>query len=59
MVGSDQRLREAVNGGAPMSLEVSRKVIDLFRQFRPHATAGYDLTPHETRLLKLLSEGHN
>jgi DNA-binding NarL/FixJ family response regulator len=52
-------LREAVDGGAPMSLEVARKVIALFRQFQPPERADHDLTPHETRLLKLLSEGHN
>jgi DNA-binding NarL/FixJ family response regulator len=54
-----ESLHEAVDGGAPMSLEVARKVIHLFRQFRPVQSDGYDLTPHETRLLKLLSEGHN
>ncbi len=54
-----ESLREAVDGGAPMSLEVARRVIDLFRAFRPPKAAAYDLTPHETRLLKLLSEGHN
>jgi len=51
-------LEEAAAGGAPMSLEVARKVIVLFRQFRP-PDAGCDLTPHETRLLRLLAEGHN
>jgi len=52
-------LREAASGGAPLSLEVARKVIALFREFRPPAQAGYDLTPHEMRILKLLAEGHN
>jgi len=52
-------LREAVAGGAPMSPEIARKVVDLFRRFRPPAQAQYDLTPHERRLLKLLVEGHS
>lgn len=52
-------LREAVAGGAPMSPEVARRVIALFRDFRPPERADYQLTPHETRLLKLLVEGHN
>jgi len=52
-------LREAAGGGAPLSLEVARKVIALFRQFRPPAHADYDLSPHEMRILKLLAEGHN
>ena len=52
-------LREAVSGGAPMSPEVAARVIALFREIRPPARAAYELTPHETRLLKLLVEGHN
>jgi DNA-binding NarL/FixJ family response regulator len=52
-------LREAVAGGSPMSPEVARKVVTLFRTVRPPAQADYDLTPHETRLLKMLVEGHN
>lgn len=52
-------LREAVGGGAPMSPEVARRVLSLFRDVRPRATASHDLTPHELRLLRLLSEGHN
>ncbi len=52
-------LKEAVCGGAPMSPEVARRVIALFRDIRPPERVDYDLTPHETRLLKLLVEGHN
>ena len=52
-------LREAVAGGSPMSPEVARRVIALFRDIRPPERADYELTPHETRLLKLLVEGHN
>jgi DNA-binding NarL/FixJ family response regulator len=52
-------LREVVVGGAPMSPEVARRVIDLFREFRPPARASHSLTPAEIELLKLLVEGHN
>lgn len=52
-------VREAVDGGAPMSPEVAARVIKLFREVRPPEKVDYDLTPHETRLLKLLVEGHN
>ncbi len=52
-------LRDAVNGGAPMSPEVARRVITVFREIRPPENSDYQLTPHETRLLKLLVEGHN
>ena len=54
-----ESLREAMNGGAPMSPEVARRVIELFRDIRPPERADYKLTPHEVRLLKLLVEGHN
>jgi DNA-binding NarL/FixJ family response regulator len=54
-----ESLKEAVGGGAPMSPEVARRVISLFREIRPPERADYDLTPHETRLLKLLARGHN
>lgn len=52
-------LREAVDGGSPISPEVARRVITLFRDIRPPERADYDLTPHEKRLLKMLVEGHN
>lgn len=52
-------LREAVAGGSPMSPEVARRVISLFREIRPPSQADYDLSPHELRLLKMLVEGHN
>jgi DNA-binding NarL/FixJ family response regulator len=54
-----ESLKEAVAGGAPMSPEVARRVISLFREIRPPERADYELTPHETRLLKLFVEGHN
>jgi DNA-binding NarL/FixJ family response regulator len=54
-----ESLKEAVAGGAPMSPEVARRVIALFREIRPPDRADFQLTPHETRLLKLFVEGHN
>jgi DNA-binding NarL/FixJ family response regulator len=51
-------LKEAIGGGAPMSPEVARRVITLFREIRPPDRADYQLTPHELRLLKLFVEGH-
>jgi len=54
-----ESLQEAMSGGAPMSPEVARRVIKLFREIRPPDRADYKLTPHELRLLKLLVEGHN
>jgi len=54
-----ESIKEVVNGGAPMSPEVARRVVRLFREFRPPETADYRLTPQETELLKLLIEGHH
>ena len=54
-----ESLREVAGGGAPMSPEVASRVISLFREIRPPERADYELTPHETRLLKLFVDGHN
>jgi DNA-binding NarL/FixJ family response regulator len=52
-------LQEAVVGGAPMSPQVARRVIELFRDFRPPEKSDRKLTAHEARLLALLVDGHN
>jgi len=54
-----ESLREVANGGAPMSPEIARRVVKLFREFRPPEHASYHLTPQETELLKLMVEGHH
>lgn len=53
-----ESLREVAEGGAPMSPEIARRVVALFREFRPPAQASYQLTPQENELLKLLVDGH-
>lgn len=52
-------LEETVMGGSPMSPEIARRVVNLFRDVRPPEKSDYQLTPHETRLLKMLVDGHN
>jgi DNA-binding NarL/FixJ family response regulator len=52
-------ISEAHEGGAPMSPEIARKVMALFRKIAPPAQADYQLTPQETRLLKLLADGYS
>jgi DNA-binding NarL/FixJ family response regulator len=54
-----EAIREAHEGGAPMSPEIARKVITLFQQSSPPERLDGSLTPQETRLLKLLSEGYS
>jgi DNA-binding NarL/FixJ family response regulator len=52
-------LREAASGGAPMSPEIARKVIGLFKDLAPPLRLDCKLTPQELRLLALLAEGHS
>jgi DNA-binding NarL/FixJ family response regulator len=54
-----ESLKEAIAGGSPMSPEVARRVIDMFRKFSPPEHVDYHLTPHELRILKLFAGGHN
>jgi DNA-binding NarL/FixJ family response regulator len=54
-----EALREANRGGAPMSPEIARLVIEVFRRVHPPEKATHNLTPQELRLLKLLVEGHS
>lgn len=53
-----EALKEAVEGGSPMSPAIAARVVRLFREFRPPETANYYLTAQETELLKLLVDGH-
>src|SRR5205085_6304045 len=52
-------IREAHEGGAPMSPEIARKVVTLFQKTGVPETIDEQLTPQEVRLLKLLSEGYS
>jgi DNA-binding NarL/FixJ family response regulator len=54
-----ENIREAMSGGSPVSPEVATRVIKFFREFHNPDREDYALTPHETRLLKLLTEGYN
>jgi DNA-binding NarL/FixJ family response regulator len=54
-----EAIREATEGGAPMSPEIAGKVIRMFREFRPRQPLDCDLTPTELRLLQFLAEGYS
>jgi DNA-binding NarL/FixJ family response regulator len=54
-----ESVREVLAGGAPMSPEVARRVVELFRKFQPPERADYHLTPYELRVLGMLVDGHN
>ena len=52
-------LHDAATGGAPMSSQIARKVIRLFRTVAPRAAASHSLTAQEVKLLGLLAEGYS
>jgi DNA-binding NarL/FixJ family response regulator len=54
-----ESITEVAAGGAPMSPEVARRLVELFRTIRPPERADYHLTPHEIKLLQLLVNGRN
>jgi DNA-binding NarL/FixJ family response regulator len=54
-----EAIREAHDGGAPMSPEIARRVVALFRKTGPPAKVDHDLTPQEVRLLGLLARGYS
>jgi DNA-binding NarL/FixJ family response regulator len=54
-----EAVREAHAGGSPMSPEVARKVVSLFRKVAPPTQSEHELTSQERRLLRLLAEGHS
>lgn len=52
-----EAVREARDGGAPMSPEIARKVVELFRRTAPPVVLEQALTRQEVQLLRLLAEG--
>ncbi|HXF03810.1 MAG TPA: response regulator transcription factor [Blastocatellia bacterium] len=54
-----EAIREAHEGGSPMTPEIARKVVTLFQKIGPPEKLDQQLTPQEVRLLKLLAQGHS
>lgn len=52
-------IREVHEGGSPMSPQIARRVVTLFRDVAPPERAECRLTAQEKELLKLLVEGHH
>ena len=52
-------IREAHEGGAPMSPEIARKVVTLFQRTGPAEKIDGQLTPQELRILKMLADGYS
>ena len=54
-----ESLKEVAAGGAPMSPEIARRVVNLFREFKAPERASHNLTQQEAELLRLMVEGHS
>lgn len=51
-------LREACAGGSPMTSQITRKIVEAFRQTRAPANETEGLTPREQEILNLLGQGY-
>jgi len=54
-----ESMREAMDGGAPMTPMIARRVVGLFQKIQTPEQSDWRLTPSETRLLKLLVDGES
>lgn len=54
-----EAIREAHEGGAPMSPEIARKVVEVFQKPVPDDPPEERLSPQEVRLLELLAQGYS
>jgi DNA-binding NarL/FixJ family response regulator len=54
-----EAIRELHDGGAPMSPEIARKAIVMFRKVAPRKDEAHSLTAREVEVLELLSQGHS
>jgi len=52
-----EAIREAHQGGSPMSPEIARKVVVAMQLTGPFEQPEQALTPHEARIIRLLAEG--
>ncbi len=52
-----QAIRDVREGGAPMSAEIARRVVETFHRHSAPADAAANLSKRETEILELLSQG--
>jgi len=54
-----EAVRELHEGGAPMSPDVARKVVEMFQEVAPPRNVEHRLSPRESDVLKLFAAGHS
>jgi DNA-binding NarL/FixJ family response regulator len=54
-----EAIREAVDGGSPMSPSIARRVVRLLGKTAPQPVTEQPLTPRELQLLAALGDGHS
>jgi DNA-binding NarL/FixJ family response regulator len=54
-----EAIKESVSGGSPMSPEIARSVVELFRRFQQEPESSFDLNPHEKRILQFMADGES
>ena len=54
-----EAIRQASEGGSPISPEVARQIVSLFQRTSAPAETAIKLTAQETKLLSLLAEGYS
>jgi DNA-binding NarL/FixJ family response regulator len=52
-------IRESAGGGSPMSPEIARQVVGLFRKIQPPPEATHELSAHQRRILQYLADGES
>lgn len=51
-------IREVAHGGAPMTGEIARRVIEVFRKPEPDNPGAAELSPRESEILQLVAQGY-
>lgn len=52
-----EAIREARDGGSPMTSQIARKVVDVFQKNAAPSMTGVELTPREKEVLELFAKG--
>jgi DNA-binding NarL/FixJ family response regulator len=54
-----ESIRELAGGGSPMTPEIARKVVTMFRKVAPPRSSDHALTARELDVLQALADGHS